>query len=462
MLCCAFFVLLVAIPGTVYINFADSTKKDEGGVLLENKRVFGPEINENIIYKNLPLLISRALEFQQLRSTSKREGELLRRLKDNEKIADLLPKTVSKKTANLNLKPLLLILGHMLRDPIVLDPIFEESLEVIRKLTPQLLGLLSGVTQELQQMHAKGASPKRIPGKVFELIQVFQQHFVQGLWYGDDPLLQIPHFTPEVIKNYRKQLKEQNIANSSIDTFCRLSQQERANLKLFSSDKLNEVEALVRVLPCIEVAATAFTEGETEMTMSDAITLQFKIKLSNLKPKEYPGYVHSLQFPFLKKQGWWIIITDMNKDKTILAHKIIFRDTKNVEGRLAKPEDIENEDMNEETFELRQRFGQIGTFRFICSFMNESYVGFDKEIPLEFSIVKDDATREIPEYDSDSVDAVKGPGLVQGLLDIQGGESSEDDSETEKPTDEVEILKRKLTKAGLDKAIEKRSSQLVN
>jgi len=55
--------LLVVIPGFVYINFSDSAKKDEGGVLLENKRIFGAEINENMIYKNIPLILSRAIEF---------------------------------------------------------------------------------------------------------------------------------------------------------------------------------------------------------------------------------------------------------------------------------------------------------------------------------------------------------------------------------------------------------------
>ena len=120
---------------------------------------------------------------------------------------------------------------------------------------------------------------------------------------------------------------------------------------------MNDVEALVRVLPCVDVSARAFTEGENEMTMSDAISLKFTIKYVNLKEKEFPGFAHSTSYPYLKKQGWWILITDMNKDKTILAHKIIFRSSKNTEGRLAKPEEIEKEPLNEETFELRQRFG---------------------------------------------------------------------------------------------------------
>lgn len=90
---------------------------------------------------------------------------------------------------------------------------------------------------------------------------------------------------------------------------------------------------------------------------------------------------------------------DLNKDKTILAHKIVFRNTKNTEGRLIPAEEVEKEPLNEEILEIRQRFGQVGTFRFICVFMNDSYVGFDKETLLEFTVVKDDATREIPDYD---------------------------------------------------------------
>jgi hypothetical protein len=45
------------------------------------------------------------------------------------------------------------------------------------------------------------------------------------------------------------------------------------------------------------------------------------------------------------------------------------------------------------------------------------------------------------------------------MLDIKEGDSSDSDNEEEKESlDEVEILKRKLAKAGLDKAGEKRTT----
>lgn len=54
----AFFILLVLIPGLLYVNFGDTTYKDEQGVLLENKKHYGAKLNENLIPKNLPLILS--------------------------------------------------------------------------------------------------------------------------------------------------------------------------------------------------------------------------------------------------------------------------------------------------------------------------------------------------------------------------------------------------------------------
>jgi len=60
----AFFILLVLIPGIVYYNFNDGSKRSEEGVLLDNKRFFGHDVNENLLAKQMPLLLSKSIEFQ--------------------------------------------------------------------------------------------------------------------------------------------------------------------------------------------------------------------------------------------------------------------------------------------------------------------------------------------------------------------------------------------------------------
>ena len=219
----------------------------------------------------------------------------------------------------------------------------------------------------------------------------------QGLWQTSDPMLQLPGFDASELKKYRQKLREHKIPNGSIETFCRLTTKQRAALNLFEGDKHknSELEKVVKAMPLISVSAEAFTEGEDKMTATDAITLKFKLKYDNLEEKETPGYIHSAKFPFMKRQNWTLIFVDGKTKETIIA----------IEKLLPK-------DGNSATFELKQRFGQVGKFTFYVYFKTDSYVGFDKELPFEFEIVADDKNRVIPPYAKEDLDAVKGPSMV--------------------------------------------------
>ena len=152
MLLCAFFILLVIIPGFLYLNFGDSAKRDEGGVLLENKRIYGALLNENLIYKNMPQILARSLEFEKMAAKSKQEISLLTKLKQNENIYEMLPKTVSRKTQNMNLKPLLLILANLYDDEALKNPEFRESIDYIRKMAPHHIDAMLETGMELNTL----------------------------------------------------------------------------------------------------------------------------------------------------------------------------------------------------------------------------------------------------------------------------------------------------------------------
>ena len=186
-------------------------------------------------------------------------------------------------------------------------------------------------------------------------------------------------------------------------------------------------------MPLVSVSAKAFTEGEEKMTATDAITLKFDLKYDQLSEKDTPGYVCSRKFPFLKRQNWNLIFVDGKTKENIIAI-----------------EKITPKDGNTATFELKQRFGQVGKFNFYVFFKSDSYVGFDKELPFEFEVVADDPTRVIPPYSKEDIDAVKGPNMVQSMLDTGNQESSSD----EENENEFESLKDKLKKAGLGKALD--------
>jgi hypothetical protein len=139
-------------------------------------------------------------------------------------------------------------------------------------------------------------------------------------------------------------------------------------------------------MPVVEVAAEAFVEGEATMTMIDVINLKFQVKYTHLAADQAPGYVHSPNFPYLKRQQWFCIVTDgMTKEIVIACGAMEFR---NKEGK----------DCNTATIEIKQRFGKPGQFSFHAIFKCDSYVGFDKEVDLKFTVQEEDRNRVIPEY----------------------------------------------------------------
>jgi len=97
-------------------------------------------------------------------------------------------------------------------------------------------------------------------------------------------MLQLPHMTDAEIKGYRRQLREHQIPDGKIETFCRLSPAERAKLNLFGGDKakLAELEKVIKVMPLVTVDNKVHVEGEKSITASDIITFTITITYDNL------------------------------------------------------------------------------------------------------------------------------------------------------------------------------------
>merc|ERR1712216_803469 len=101
------------------------------------------------------------------------------------------------------------------------------------------------------------------------------------------------------------------------------------------------------------------------------------------------------------------------------------------------------------TMKMKQRFGFAGSFNLFVTIMNDSYVGFDTEIPLTFKIEAEDKTREIEPVHKEDVEAVKGPGMVASMLETK--KDDESDEEGESSEDNTEALEQKLLKAKIIK-----------
>jgi hypothetical protein len=57
----------------IYTSFMESTTKDEEGVMLENKKWYGSDLNENYLFKSVPLALYRCIEFQEIKTRCKED-----------------------------------------------------------------------------------------------------------------------------------------------------------------------------------------------------------------------------------------------------------------------------------------------------------------------------------------------------------------------------------------------------
>ena len=114
------------------------------------------------------------------------------------------------------------------------------------------------------------------------------------------------------MKKYRKSIREHQIPDGKIETFCRLTPEQRASLGLFGGDKnkLAELEKVIKVMPLVSVSQKVEVEGESSITASDIISFTIDIKYDLLDEKHGPGYIHAANYPFVKKSNWYIVIVD--------------------------------------------------------------------------------------------------------------------------------------------------------
>lgn len=165
-----FFILLVIIPGFLYFSFTDTLYKDERGILLDNKKTYSVCLNENTIFKKLPQILGRTIEFQKLTLPhTKEKREIMSKIKDIEAVQEGLPK-VSRSTKDMNLGPILLILGRLYAKDLVKSPQFDKDMYEILRLTPPALAMCVDAGLDLNTKTRMGMANKRISFQSFKTI----------------------------------------------------------------------------------------------------------------------------------------------------------------------------------------------------------------------------------------------------------------------------------------------------
>lgn len=207
------------------------------------------------------------------------------------------------------------------------------------------------------------------------------QMVVQGLWDKDSILLQIPHFTPDLVE----QLKELSPPVESVFDILEMEDSDRERLLVFPPEKLSEIALFCNAYPNIELAYELEGGEDVEVIAGDPMVM--KVKLSREVDEDADdetinnlGKVVCPRFPNTdKREGWWLVVGDPNNNTLLSIKRIaLIKDTK-VKLEFTAPE-------------------MPGDYNLVLYLMCDSYLGSDQEYEFNITVVPgDDEDEEMDE-----------------------------------------------------------------
>merc|ERR1712071_357337 len=135
------------------------------------------------------------------------------------------------------------------------------------------------------------------------------QMVVQGLWNKDHVLLQIPHFTKEIVERCEAYESEEPI--ETVFDILTIDDDVRDDLLRLPDEKMADVAVFCNNYPNVEV--TFEIKDEDDITAGDPVQLAVKLEREvdeeEMDEEEMAqlGNVSAPLFPKEKNEGWWIV-----------------------------------------------------------------------------------------------------------------------------------------------------------
>lgn len=135
--------------------------------------------------------------------------------------------------------------------------------------------------------------------------------------------------------------------------------------------------------------------------------------------------MHSKDYPFLKRDNWFLIITDDTFTGLAAVEKIVV-----TENYFEK--------------EFKERVQRPGKIAFTAILTNDSYKGLDQTKKVDLDVVEKAKNRKQVDYSKEDIKAIKEPSLLQSALDMEEEETDEDED-----LNEEDELRHKLQQVGV-------------
>jgi pre-mRNA-splicing helicase BRR2 len=196
------------------------------------------------------------------------------------------------------------------------------------------------------------------------------QMVVQGLWNKDNVLMQIPHFTKEIVERCVSYQGEEPI--ESVFDILTLEDDVRNDLLRLPDEKMADVAVFCNNYPNIEVAFEV--HDSDDITAGDPVQISVKLEREvddedddeEIDETQF-GKVAAPLFPEEKQEGWWIVVGDTKTNSLLSLKRVTLQRTQKVKLEFMAPE-------------------EPGDYNLTLFCMSDSYLGCDQEYSVPISV----------------------------------------------------------------------------
>jgi len=205
------------------------------------------------------------------------------------------------------------------------------------------------------------------------------QMVVQALWNKDSVLLQIPHFTKEIVARCEAHQGEETV--DSVFDILNLEDDVRNSLLQLPEDKMADVAVFCNNYPNIEVSFKVHDSESVAAGDPVQIEVSLEREVDENDSEVDIGVVSAALFPSdkVKHEGWWIVIGDTQTNTIFSLKRVTLIRTQKVNLEFLAPE-------------------EPGDYNLTLFCMSDSYLGCDQEYELSLSVAAasgvDDSSEE--------------------------------------------------------------------
>ena len=413
--------ILVIFPAGFIFWFKSSESYTQTGLMVDDMKVFYEFMNENILLKQMPYVIGRALEFEKLPIYSDEEGPLIKAyLHYKDYMSKHKPETVHPA----NKKAICLFYSFICREPIKTEN-YQKDIEKVLPYAELFIENIYGMCYDLTKVHMINKSIKNFGYPCIQTVFEFSQNIHQQISHiknDYNPFFQLPYFNENKIRLLKRYTKIFNNKASSFTEFLKMDINTRNDLlsKEFDSEQVIDINRAIEAIPEYDLQIETFTEGFEDILVEDNVSIKITVIRNNLLAEQEMGIGHSLGYTEL---------FDEKVSINLIANKMIF-------GNAVETVKERN---TVHTFNFQPN--ETGKIKITCDMISLDYKGVNisKEFEIDVRKTSEKRKEHLDDIEKRKVKKIE-PSYFQQLLSsvVPMGNDEEEEEEEEEEDDKKE------------------------